>query len=556
MKLSVILEAIDNVTKPVRAIAARVRSLSSQLGLGRLASSASAVGKSFGNVAKEATSMAARTAAAFGIVGTALLGLVKSSADAGDAANDTAQRIGIGIEAYQKRAYAAKMSGADEETAAKGLSVLNKQVTEAAKGNKVLAANFKALGISVKDANGKLKPTEQIFDEIADRFKDMPDGAKKSYIAMKLLGVEAGPRLVQTLNNGSAGMKALGDEAERLGKVIGQKAANASADFNDSLDRLLGSLVGLRNSIGAKLLPVLTPLIGQMTDWIVANRELIATKLQDFIDALPDRIAAVRQGALDLYQRLSPLIDAFRSLIDWIGPANAGFGAFAGIIGGKFLLSVAQLTLAFGGLGKSVVATSFSLAKIALAPLISSMTAFVTAMRFGTGATAAFNIALRANPIGLVITAVQALAAVVFILYENWDTIGPWFAKLWDGVKETFSGFVDWVKAGFTDAIIGSFKTIWDFVGPIIDRLKEGFTWATSIANKAGSLLSWGGDKDETSSGSASAGAAAVPVAGAGRVDAGGSMKIEVTDTRTRITRAQPNDPRMDWQTDVGTVMQ
>ncbi|TXH34792.1 MAG: phage tail tape measure protein [Rhodospirillaceae bacterium] len=530
MKLSVILEAVDNITKPMRQIAARVRALSSQLGLDRIAGSVGNVGKSFANVAKETGEMAKRLAASVGLVGGAIFGLVKSAADAGDAANDTAARIGIGVEAFQRLAYAAQMNGADQETAAKGLSVLNKQVTEAAKGNKAAAANFKALGISVRDANGKLKPTEQIFAEIADRFKEMPDGAKEAYLSMKLFGDEAGPRLVQTLNNGSDGLKRYGDEAQRLGKVIGQDAANASGDFNDALDRMLGSLAGLRNVIAAKLMPVLTPLINLVTEWVVANRELIATRVQDFIAALPARIAAVRQNVLDLYQRLSPLIGAFRSLIEWIGPLNAAMLAAGGIIGGKFVISVGQLVMSLAGLGRALLATGLALSRMFLI--------------------------LAANPIGLVITAIAGLAAGVYLIYKNWDKIGPWFQALWDGVKATFSSFGDWIKDGFVGAITGSFQTIWSVVGPIIDGLRDGIGWASSIASKVGSSLGFG-DGEGGAGGSGPVGAAKVPVGATSRVQTGGRLDISINSQtgRAEVTRMAPANPNEVWHADTGMVM-
>ncbi|TXH32526.1 MAG: phage tail tape measure protein [Rhodospirillaceae bacterium] len=553
MKLSVILEAVDKVTKPVRAIAARLRGLSAQLGLGRLAGAVGNVGKSFGQVASDAGAMAKRTVAAFGIVGAGLFGLVKSSADAGDSANDAAKKVGVGIVAYQRLGYAAKMSGSDQQTAGKGLGVLNKQVVEAAKGNKAAAAQFKALGISLKDAGGHLKPTEQIFGELADRFQEMPDGAKKSYIAAKLFGEEAGPALVQTLNNGSAGLKDLGDQAERLGRVIGQDAADASGDFNDSLDRMFDSLLGLRDAIGAKLMPVLTPLIGEITDLIVANRDLIATKLQDFIDALPDRIAEVRKTVADLYQRMQPLIKVFKGAIEYIGPMNSLLIAAGVVMGGKLALSVAQLTLAFGGLGKAILGTTYNLAKLALAPLISTVSAFILALRSGIGVVEAFNIALAANPIGLVITAVAALAAGIYLLYENWDTVGPWFTKLWEGVRNTFGDFVDWIKGSFVGDITAGFDAIWSKVGPIIDSLKQGFDWASSIGSKASSFFGFSGDD---AGGSASFGAANVTVGARDRVDTGGVLKIEVTDRGARVTDMRPNDRRQSFEADRGMVMQ
>jgi len=537
VKLSVILEAVDRVTKPVREIAARVRTLNAQLGLDRLVGSVGKVGKAFGNVAKEARETATKLIASTGLIGGALFGLVKSAADAGDAAHDMSQKVGMGAADFQRMNYAAKMNGAADGDMAAGLRTLNKQIDAASKGNKAAADNFRRLGISVKDTHGKLKPTTQIVGEISDRFKTMPDGAKKSALAMLLMG-DAGANLIQVMSIGSDGFREAAAEAERLGLVMDEKTVNSAGDFNDGLDRMFGALEGVRNAIASKLLPVLTPLIARFTDWIVANRELIATRVSDFIDALPGRIAAVRDTAAALYQRLSPVIAVFRKLVEWIGPTNAAMLVLGGIVGGKLLLSMAQLTLAFGGLTKALAVATIGAVKFAFA--------------------------LLANPIGLVIAAIAALAAGVYLIYRNWDTIGPWFSRLWDGVKSTFNAFGTWIKDGFSSLVIGAFKSIWDFIQPIIDKIQSGIDMANSaiqkfkgigggVANGFRSVLSSvaGGD-----GGTTSAGAAGVSVAGGRRIDTGGTMKIEIDDRRTRVTQARPNDPRQSYDTDVGKVMQ
>jgi len=568
VKLSVVLEAIDKVTKPVREIAAKVRALNSQLGLDRLAGSVGKVGKAFGGVASAARDMAARVTAAVGIVGGGLFALVKSTADAGDNAHDLAQKIGLSAVALQELGYAAEMAGSNQDDLTNGLRVLNRQVVEAATGNKTMAENFNRLGISVKDAHGKLKPTDQIFAEIADKFEKMPDGAKKSALAMAILG-DAGANLIQLMNGGSKGLAAASAEAHKFGRVLSEDAVNGAGDFNDNLARLASSLVGLRNAIATKLIPILTPLIGRFADWIVANRELISTRIGAFIEALPDKIAAVTDMAASLYARMSPLIDVFRAVANWIGPVNSALLLMGGIIAGKLLIGLAQLTLAFGGLGKALALVTIRLAKFALAPLIEMVVSFTTALRYGVGIVEAFNIALAANPIGLVIAAVAALAAGVYLLYKNWDTIGPWFTKLWQGVKDTFGNFLGWIKETFVNSIMDSFEAIWSFIGPIINKIRSGFDFANSIGQKVsgigqqfGSMLGLGGGGTSAGGGTAigaaagaALGAAAVPVAQGVNVRTGGYMRVVIDDNRTRVTRLQPANPSEVWEADTGRVM-
>ncbi|MGC8059606.1 hypothetical protein ACP3WF_24215, partial [Salmonella enterica] len=45
------------------------------------------------------------------------------------------------------------------------------------------------------------------------------------------------------------------------------------------------------------------------------------------------------------------------------------------------------------------------------------------------------------NPIGLAIT---GIAAAAFLLWKNWDTVGPWLQGIWDGIKNGVSALVEW----------------------------------------------------------------------------------------------------------------
>jgi phage-related minor tail protein len=71
----------------------------------------------------------------------------------------------------------------------------------------------------------------------------------------------------------------------------------------------------------------------------------------------------------------------------------------------------------------------------------------LSAIRMGvvTAAQWALNIAMTANPIGLIVVGIAALAGAAFMLIKYWEPIGEFFSGLWDGVKNITSGAVDWL---------------------------------------------------------------------------------------------------------------
>lgn len=574
IKLGVLIEAIDRVTAPMRSMMASVRRIAATAEVQRFGAAASGVQSRvrslIGAIVSLTVTIAALGIAAGGVAGAALVAMVRKSADTADAAAKAAQRIGINIEAYQRLGYAADLAGSSQDELALGLTLFNKQAAAAARGNKAAEKNFRSMGISIKDQNGHLKSAEQLFGEVSDRFAALPDGARKSSMAMMLFG-RSGANLIPTLNSGSAGLKDAGDEAQRLGLIIGKDAADASENFNDDLSRLDGAVTGVWNSIAAKLLPIITPLVERMTAWISSNRELVATRLGDFLDALPGYISTVRTEVTALYDRFQPLIGTLQSIIGYVGPVNAIFGLLALIIGGKVIIAIVQLGGALGTLGGALGG-----------PVISEAMTFTKAMWAGKGVMAAFNATVLANPLGLFLIAVAAVAGAAYLIYRNWDAVGPFFKKLFGNLRQVFQGILDFIVGVFTldfgrawkglgeqfegwaGGIITLVGGIVDAVGAIPRAVKsvgKFFGIAGGDSDSEGGTGGTGGAVSRGGHGggvmvSPSMGAASVPVTSRDRVDTGGTLHVKIDqDGRARVADAKPNDARMSWDIDGGMVM-
>lgn len=264
-----------------------------------------------GNLKTQLTSLDAAAAKAFSFSGltaitvsataaaAALVGAVKSAADYGDQLDNMSQRTGVAVEELSRLQYAAKLSDTSTEALSKGIGNLSKLMVGAAAGGAESGALFERFGISLRNTDGTIRGTSDVLYDLADVFATMPDGPQKTALAMEFFGKKLGQELIPLLNQGSEGLKAMADEAERLGLVLNSAQAKAAADFNDNLDRLGQLSKSVAVSIGNALIPALNNMLAKLND---ANRADLS--IWQILGALPkqgeDVATQLKQASAEL----------------------------------------------------------------------------------------------------------------------------------------------------------------------------------------------------------------------------------------------------------------
>lgn len=191
---------------------------------------------------------------------------VKGAIDQADAFGKLSRQTGIAADELQSYVNAGKLAGVEQATIEKSLRRLAQSMREADQGVATYADAYKALGITVRDSDGNLKDSEVVLGELADRFRNMPDGATKAAIAMEIFG-RSGAKIIPMLNEGSAALQEWNYETSE------GFAANAEY-FNDQLTMLGFSFDGFRKQLADALLPALNAigeefreLFNSQNDW-------------------------------------------------------------------------------------------------------------------------------------------------------------------------------------------------------------------------------------------------------------------------------------------------
>lgn len=196
--------------------------------------------------------LAAITAAAAGMAVA-----IRSSIDEADRIGKLSQSLGVSVGELSTLKFAAGLAGVEFETLATSVRKLAGSMSDALRTpTSEQALAFKALGISVTDVDGKMKSSTQVMNEVADRFAKMKDGVNKTKTAVVIFG-RAGAGMIPMLNEGSAGIKKMTEEAEALGLKLSKDTTNRAQEFNDTLARIRAVFDGLVTKITAAVLPTL-----------------------------------------------------------------------------------------------------------------------------------------------------------------------------------------------------------------------------------------------------------------------------------------------------------
>lgn len=223
--------------------------------------------------------------------------LTKASSEAAANAKLSAAALGLTVEQYGRLSFAAKEAGVQQDEFGTAFSHFNKLLVAAQAGDEAALKVFenlsvrlfegkKVLGqynVQLFDTKGRTETAAQVLDQVAFMFSKVSDGSRKSTNAIELFG-RAGASMVPVLNQGSRGLRELGDEGARLGQVFSARGALIGTEFKTSVDHARDAMTGLRNAIALAIAPDLTRVFNGFTEDVVKHRkEVILLALEGYV---------------------------------------------------------------------------------------------------------------------------------------------------------------------------------------------------------------------------------------------------------------------------------
>jgi len=267
------------------------------------------VKKNFANVNRYSQSVGARfakmsigigaAAAAFGAVG-------KASLDSIDNQKKLAQALGTTIGEFQSLQYAADLGGVGLKSLTTSMKTFSKGIGDAERGTGLAKKAFNELGISIKNQDGTLRSQDALLGAVADKFKDMPDGIKKTALAQELFGGK-GIAMINVLNDGSEALNKQRKAFKALGLTLSDSQAKGVEDANDAWTKLSTTFTLIRDQIFARLAPIFEKVINHIQT-MLTTMDNGKSSAQSFVENVVDKVS---NGLLLVGEGIAKTIDWF-----------------------------------------------------------------------------------------------------------------------------------------------------------------------------------------------------------------------------------------------------
>jgi len=302
--------------------------------------------------------------------------------------------------------------------------ILLRDLQNAAVNNKEA---FKSANVEIFDGNSKMKHMADITEILTNRFGDMSDEQKATELGM--LGfTDTSVPVIKALLGTSDAIREYEESLKSAGGATDEVAQKQLQTFWQQLGLVQKRVIDLGLTLWKGLAPILMDVV------------------------LP---------------AINAIIGAVESMVEWLGKHSnitAFIASFVGVIAvlGPVLLLFAKLIPAI----KTAVAI------------------YKTLVAVQTG----LNVAMTANPIGLIVVGIAALIAAGVLLWKNWDTVKEKFVESWDFISFHFKNVATFIAKIYAKMILGILEGI-NKVGKFVPGLNKGLSLLIGTMKKGIAVL-------------------------------------------------------------------
>lgn len=388
-----------------------------------------------GKIEKAGQSLQEISAAAAAV--TAAIGaLAVKSGQWADDLNTMSKKYSLGTGELQKYSAAAELVDVDVETIAKSHLKLEKSMSSAAKGTGSNAEAFEKLGVEVTDANGELRNSDEVWQDVIKALGSVENETERDALAMQLMGKSAAD-LNPLIEDGGETYENLAKTLEKYDlDFVDQETLDQANEFNDALDTMKAiGLVALQN-LGTQLAAYLAPALEKVVEWV--------GQFANWLTNLDPQLLAIIAGVTAFVAGLAPLLIVIGKITTGIGGLIQLFGLLTGPVG--IVIAIIAALVAVGIL----LYKNWDTIKAKAGELLNTVKEKFAAIKKAI---------------------VDAVESAKNGLIDKWNSMKSTASSAWDSLKNTAKNAWNAVKKAITDPI----EKAKDKVKEAIDKIKSFF---------------------------------------------------------------------------------
>lgn len=327
-------EAYRSVQREIIATESKLKSFESELkSIGNInLRAASEQFKEWGSQLESAGQKMRGLSAAGAAVVAALGAIAYKSGTAADDLNTLSKVYSINTTDLQKYAVAADLVDVSVEDIARSHVKLEKSMYSAQNGSKSQTEAFDKLGVSITNADGSLRSSDEVWQDTITALGQMTNETERDAIAQQLMGKSAA-QLNPLIEDQGETYKNLTDTLAKYDlDFVDQETLDGANQFNDALDTMkaIGSVA--ISTIGSQLASYLAPALEKVVDWVGRLAQWLTTLSPEVLTVI-GIIAAVVAAIAPVLIVLGKLATGISAILNLSNMLGVGIGALAGPVG-------------------------------------------------------------------------------------------------------------------------------------------------------------------------------------------------------------------------------
>ena len=465
--IGVLLSLKDQFTTPLQKATKSVKNMDRQL------EKAGNQIKAFGNRVKAGMKTVAKWGAiGFGALTAAAGVFIKQSIDAAKdkLKADKLLETNLMKQANFKKEHIQMLK--DEASALQDVGVVGDDVAVAGAGQlaiyKLKAEQIKTILPVIDDMVAKEKGfngTQEDAIAMADVFGKAVEGKTKGLVKYGVSLTDAEEKLFKTMKREQ--------RAEFLNKKLTAAIGGTNKALRETDEGKIVAAKGAWGDMQAELGKKLMPKLGAIAEWfhskIPAIQNFIADKIQELVTKAEPYIEQLKDIFGRIFEKVKPAMIKTWNILSNL--AKKSIDIAQKIITNWDRISPIVYTLVGAITAYNIATTIRNNKELIYAGIIKSKMALDTAQALLTGQLTikqwALNVAMNANPIGLIITAIAVLIGVGWMLYKNWDLIKKKVSELWDKLLNWLQKIIETINK-----VKEAFQKVKEKISGAIDKLK------------------------------------------------------------------------------------